>query len=240
MISQNIQYPSVRRDSSVTDNYHGVVVEDPYRWMESVKSSEVKQFVKDQNKCFSQYISTYPKADIIKENLKELCYFQRIYEPFKENGYYFQFRNNGTQRQNVLYMGTSLENLIDFGTVFFDPNCFDNNIVLNDVKFSNNGKWMAYSLRSDEENMLKIYFLDVETKQLLPDVLAKVKFSAMSWTSDDTGFFYSSFGNTSSNNDLIECQKMYYHEMGTLQEADEIVIEPDNSFESKSTFTLKY
>jgi prolyl oligopeptidase len=38
---ERIAYPSVRREDSVIDMYHGVPVSDPYRWYSSAVSSEL-------------------------------------------------------------------------------------------------------------------------------------------------------------------------------------------------------
>lgn len=34
-----LQYPPVRRDDNVTDDYFGTVVHDPYRWLENTDSN---------------------------------------------------------------------------------------------------------------------------------------------------------------------------------------------------------
>lgn len=70
---------------------------------------------------------------------------------------------------------------------------------------------------------------DAETcKDLETDVLKWVKFSGMSWTKDNKGFFYSKFdapetlkkdGETmdkaGTETDKLKCQKVFYHRVGT-------------------------
>jgi len=48
------QYPKTKHSSQV-DEYHGVKVADPYRWLEDDTSPEVQQWVKDQNKVTFAY-----------------------------------------------------------------------------------------------------------------------------------------------------------------------------------------
>jgi len=71
-------------------------------------------------------------------------------------------------------------------------------------------------------------------KDLENDVLKWVKFSGMSWTKDNKGFFYSRFDNPESHKkdnmdkagtetEKLKNQKVYYHRIGTNQEADVLI-----------------
>jgi prolyl oligopeptidase len=44
----NIKYPDTRKDD-VIDDYHGVKVEDPYRWLEDISKPKVQQWIDQQN-----------------------------------------------------------------------------------------------------------------------------------------------------------------------------------------------
>ncbi len=43
-----VKYPTTRADNQ-TDNYHGTLVSDPYRWLEDDNSPETGAWVKEQN-----------------------------------------------------------------------------------------------------------------------------------------------------------------------------------------------
>ena len=80
---QTMEYPETRKDNTV-DNYFGVEVADPYRWLEDDMSEETAEWVKAQNDVTFSYLDQIPYRDAIRDRLEELWNYSRMGTPFKE------------------------------------------------------------------------------------------------------------------------------------------------------------
>ena len=54
-MAQNIHYPSTPKDNTV-DEYFGVKVADPYRWLENDTSKQTTAWVEEENAVTSAYL----------------------------------------------------------------------------------------------------------------------------------------------------------------------------------------
>ena len=66
-----LKYP-VAPTTNQVDTYHGVEVEDPYRWMEDNNSETLKKWIQQENELTFSYLDTIPEREKIKERLTEL------------------------------------------------------------------------------------------------------------------------------------------------------------------------
>ncbi len=59
LFGQSIDYPESKKGEQV-DDYFGVKVEDPYRWLEDDNSTETAGWVKAQNEVTFKYLEKIP------------------------------------------------------------------------------------------------------------------------------------------------------------------------------------
>lgn len=220
----DIKYPETKKVDQV-DTYFGVEVPDPYRWLEDDNSEETAQWVDAQNKVTSQYLSLIPYRDKIKQRLKEVWNYEKVYTPFQNGGYYFFEKNDGLQDQDVLYIQESLDSE---PRVILDPNKLseDGTVALTNVEVSMDGKYLAYGIARGGSDWNEIFVKNIETGEQLDDHIQWVKFSGISWYND--GFFYSRYPKPEEGSELSVSninKKLYYHKLGTPQSEDEIFYE---------------
>jgi prolyl oligopeptidase len=227
MITSN-NYPPTRKSDQV-DDYHGVKVADPYRWLEELDSAETKAWVEAQNKLTFGYLAAIPARNTLKERITRLWNYEKYGVPFKEGNRYFYFRNSGLQNQSVLYTVTGLDAP---PKMILDPNTLsaDGTVAVSGTQVSPDGNRLAYSISASGSDWQEWKVRDVETGQDLSDHLKWVKFSGVSWTMDGKGFFYSRYdepkGDTLKATNYF--QKIYFHKLGTPQTEDVLVYErPD-------------
>ena len=61
------EYPVVRRDDTIVENFHGADIADPYRFLEDPESEETKKFVADQNQLTNSFLEKCKYRTAIQE-----------------------------------------------------------------------------------------------------------------------------------------------------------------------------
>jgi prolyl oligopeptidase len=213
-----------------TDNYHGMLIADPYRWLEDPDSPETKAWVEAQNALTFEYLSHIPAREKIRARLTELWDYAKAWAPVKREGRYFQLRNTGLQSQDVLFVMDSLDGE---RRVLLDPNALseDGTVALNTWEVSPDGKWLAYAVSTSGSDWVQWRVRDVSTGQDLPDLLEWSKFSEAVWQKDGAGFYYARYDAPLPGQDYTGVnyhQKLYFHRLGDPQSKDVLVYErPD-------------
>jgi len=225
---KTIQYPPTKK-GEVKDTYFGTEVQDPYRWLEDDNSKETAEWVKTQNQLTFGYLAKLPYRDKIKSRLTELWDYPKYGTPFKEAGKYFFFKNNGLQNQSVLY---TTADLATAPSVLLDPNTLsaDGTAALSGIEISNDGKYLVYQIAKSGSDWNEVFVKNIETGELLPDHLTWVKFSGLSWRNG--GFYYSAYDKPEAGSELSkanEFQKVYFHQLGTEQAADQLIVSDDKN-----------
>ncbi|MFL5584257.1 MAG: S9 family peptidase, partial [Gemmatimonadaceae bacterium] len=227
--SPPLTYPAATRGTQV-DVYHGTSIADPYRWLEDVDAPATKEWVAAENRLTDSFLASIAERTAIRNRLTQLWNYARYSAPFKENGRYFYFQNTGLQNQSVLYVQDGRDAR---PRVLLDPNVLstDGTVALSGTAASDDGRYLAYSLSTSGSDWQELHVRDVNTGRDLSDVVKWVKFSDISWTHDNKGFFYSRYDEPTSGNKMTNANrnhKLYYHRVGQPQSRDELVYDrPD-------------
>ncbi|MBN1417310.1 MAG: S9 family peptidase [Planctomycetes bacterium] len=222
-------YPPAPR-GDVVDDYNGVRVLDPYRWLEDADSAETRAWIEAENALTESFLAAVPARERIRERLRGLLDFERFGLPRKEGGRYFFSHNTGLQNQDVLLVADALD---AEPRVLLDPNGLseDGTIALSGWAPSRDGKLLAYGTAEAGSDWQVWRVRAVDTGEDLPDRVEWVKFSGASWTLDGKGFFYSRYDAPAEGESLSATntfQKVYYHRLGTPQDQDPLIYErPD-------------
>jgi prolyl oligopeptidase len=222
-------YPEAPR-GSVVDNYHGVAVADPYRWLEDIDSPQTRAWVAAENRLTDGLLASLPSRPKYHALLEKLWNFPRYGLPFKEAGRVFFTRNNGLQNQAVLFVqdGPGRPE-----RVLLDPNTLsaDGTVALAALDVSHDGRRLAYSTAAAGSDWNEIHVRSVDTGRDTPDLIRWVKFSEASWTRDGRGFYYSRFDEPAPTGaragatfGALTNEKVYYHLLGTPQASDRLIL----------------
>lgn len=226
-MQEKINYPETKKVAQV-DEYFGIKVDDPYRWLENDTSAETAAWVEAQNKVTNAYLAKIPFREQIRARIESLLNFPKMTVPFKKGDWIFYEKNEGLQNQSVLYVQQGIK-----GTprILLDPNKLsaDGTVAVGDYSPSRDGKYLAYSVNKAGSDWAQFYVMEVATGKILDDKIEWAKFSGISWQGD--GFYYSRYDAPKKGKELSsrnEYHKVYFHVIGTKQSEDKLIFENRN------------
>ena len=216
-------YPPTRQ-AGQTDSYHGVLVADPYRWLEDDTAEETEAWVAAQNAVTFAYLQRIDFRDILRDRLAQLVNYPRISAPEVKHQWRVFSRNEGLQDQAVYFRQEG-----DGGepVVLLDPNALstDGTTRVSNLTFNGAGTQIAYMMSTSGSDWQQIRVIDLATRQELSDRIEWVKVSAIAWFG--AGFFYSRYpaprDATTAYSTVNEHHQVYYHSIGMPQSDDRMV-----------------
>ena len=232
LLGAKFQYPPAPR-GNVVDDYNGIRVPDPYRWLENPDNPHSRKWIQEENALTASYLSTVPNTGKIKAELTGL-WSPVMYPPgelAERNGRYFFLRRDPGRNQPILYWMNGRNST---PKVLLDPNTLtlDGTAALDSWSVSRDGKILAYGIARAGSDWQDIHFRAVDNCKDRSDKLEWSKFSPLEWSLDGDGIYYTRFPKPKDNELLTAAnynQQLRFHKLGEAQDRDALIYQrPDH------------
>jgi prolyl oligopeptidase len=230
-----MNYPETPRNP-VTDEYHGIPVEDPYRWLEDSRGPAVHEWTAAQTHLMRETLDAVPQRPAFYEQFKKL-YSEASSEYYSlqaRPGRLFAMKKQPPLQQPMLVMLASADDL-QSESILLDPNQLDpsGKTAIDFYVASLDGKKAAISISKDGSERGDLYIYDVETREPLRDVIPRVQIptggGSFAWTEDSQSVYYTRYPRPGERpeDDLDFYQQVYLHKIGQPESEDSYVIGND-------------
>ena len=192
----------------VRERMHGVEVVDPYRWLENQESPQTRAWLEEQAAYAAAYFATLSMRDRVRARVRELLSAPTAPEPWKVGDQYFFLTrlSHGENRSIVVRDGVSNEE-----RVLVDAASHGKNAAVSILAISEDGRYLAYSVRRNGADHAATEILDVRDDVVLTDRLPEGLCTGFAFAPDGSGFFY-------AQHDLVQSQARkvaWWHRFGT-------------------------
>ena len=182
---------------------HGYTVDDPYHWLKddsypTVDDADVLAYLKEENAYFEARMA--PRKGLVEELFAEIKARQAPEDanvPVKDGAFYYQWRFEKDQQYRVWSRwpadgdGASDGPTAAAEVILDEPALAKGHdyFRLGALSVSHNGRLLAYSTDTSGGERFTLRVKDLETGELLPDVIENTQGDPV-WAADDSAFFY--------------------------------------------------
>jgi prolyl oligopeptidase len=213
-------YPKAVRVNH-SDQYHGVQVADPYRWLEDSESPASTTWRASQARLLTDFLQT-DRRDALMERIERLTQFDLYGNPTRAGERYFFTLSEATQPGGAVYVQKGLDGE---PRMLLDPGQLStNNERVVGLAASRDGGLVAYQVVVGTSAWRELRVRDVVTGKDHPDRLEGLHRlgNTVSWALDGRGFYYVRMSQPESEGQQGSTS-IHFHRLGTSQAEDQPV-----------------
>jgi len=181
--------PSVAEDTK--ESIHGLVVSDPYQWLENSSNSRTREWIDSQRSYTASLLGTRPELARLRKNVFELANIEEGQRVLFRAGHYFILKKVPGHEIASLYVKDGEAGREE---LLIDPSNWspDHSDTIELLSVSKDGSLVAYSVRHGGRDQVSIHFYDVNQKRDLPDALPEARYIywSLPLAPDRSRFFY--------------------------------------------------
>jgi prolyl oligopeptidase len=225
------QKPPVARVENVVDEYFGVKVNDPYRYMENLEDPYVKEWIKEQGDYSANILTNLPARQELLDRLVELDtgrpFSTYRYIRLKNGTLFFMKRNAGENLPKLYIREASGEErlLVDPEAVPVEEG---EHYALWACSPSSNGEFLVYGLAKSGSEETILHILNIKNGDHLPETIDRIEtaYNVPRWMPDGSGFFYSRrqlLPEDALETEIYKNTRIYFHCLNTPVEQDQLI-----------------
>ena len=203
----------------VTEEFFGVKVVDPYRWLENTPDPEVVAWMKAQNDYTRAVLARIPGRDKLLARIKELDNAGSVVSALQVwGGHYFYYKTAPGSDNRKLYVRDSVSAA---ERLLVDPEKLTTaegtHYSIDYFQPSIDGKYVAYGVSPGGSEESVLHVLESGSGKVLSDSIDRAEFASPTWLPDGKAFFYTraqKLGPDSPPAAKYQKLKVYLHTLG--------------------------
>jgi prolyl oligopeptidase len=216
---------------SITDNYFGTSITDPYRWMEQgTGDPRFLDYLKAQSNYTASVLAPLSaQREALKAKLTALSTgVARITDWQQTGGKLFFEQLDPSASVSVL----KVKDTAGATRTLLDPATFataTTHVAIDYFQPSQDGTYVAVGAAEAGSENDTIHVVETATGSALPDTITRTQYGSPSWRADGKSFYYSRLQKLAPGatpEDIYTNQRVYLHVLGTNPDDDKAVFGP--------------